>query len=75
MLKEMSSVILFIIWCLSKITANGFQLQEVRNLPAQNCLTRKTLLNVLKLIANAKNVARSAPLKKYLQLAESPHLA
>ena len=57
------------------IAGNGLQLSEVRNLKAQNCLNRKTLLNVLNLIANAKNVARSAPLKMHLQLVETPHLA
>lgn len=36
------------------MTANGLQLKEVRNLLAQNCLSRKTLLNVLDYMANAK---------------------
>lgn len=55
------------------ITANGLQLPAVRNHLHKTVLTEKHLLNVLNLIANAKNVARSAPLKKHLQLAGSPH--
>jgi hypothetical protein len=35
----------------------------VRKLIAQNVLTEKALLKVQKEMANAKNVARSAPLK------------
>jgi hypothetical protein len=45
----------------------------VRNLKPQNCLNRKTLINVLNLIANVKNDALSVPLKKHLQLAGTPH--
>jgi hypothetical protein len=49
------------------------RLKEVRNLKPQNCLNRKTLINVLNLIANVKNDALSVPLKKHLQLAGTPH--
>ena len=50
-----------------------FATTSCADLLAQNYLKRKTLLNVLNLIADAKNVARSAPFKKHLQLAQTPH--
>lgn len=59
-----------------RLAHNGFYLSELLKLIALNCLAAKILIKSTRLNGKSKkNVSRSVPLKRHLQLAFTPHLA